>query len=289
MVMRWWTVDGRAALAAVAALSVLASTAAQAAGSGSAASGAGTQAGAAASDDAGRLKVTVGAGAVLQPDYVGSDDFEVAPFPVLMIEKDDLFLETDGPGVRANVMPGGRFLFGPVVRYGEGREDVEDDAVGRLPEIDDSFWLGAFAGVQFLQILHPYDRLRFEVEGMQATDSGDGRTATLKTEYATALSRQASLRATLSTTYADGDYADTYFSISPSGAAASGLSRFDAASGMRDVSLKLIGKYELTDRIGLGAVAGVSKLLGDFADSPVVSDRGTDTPVYGGLFVTYGF
>src|SRR3546814_17630716 len=79
------------------------------------------------------------------------------------------------------------------------------------------------------------------------------------------------------------------FSISNAGAAASGLSVYDAGSGVRDVTLMVSGRFAVTQRIGVGAMAGVSRLLGDAADSQVVEDRGDDTPLFGGAFVHYSF
>src|SRR3546814_11560564 len=63
------------------------------------------------------------------------------------------------------------------------------------------------------------------------------------------------------------------FSISNAGAAASGLSVYDAGSGVRDVTLMVSGRFAVTQRIGVGAMAGVSRLLGDAADSPVEIGR----------------
>ena len=55
---------------------------------------------------------------------------------------------------------------------------------------------------------------------------------------------------------------NTYFVISPSGAAASGLSTFDAVAGGRDVSGGLIAMVPLNDKL----VAGGGILYGQSVD-----------------------
>lgn len=239
--------------------------------------------------DAAGWKFTVGGGAFVGPDYPGSDDYEVRAAPVLKVQKDKFYIKTDGPGVRANVIPHGRFELGPVLRYGGGRDDVEDAVVDRLPDVDDAFWVGAFAAFKVPGLFGERDALGFEVEAVEATSGGNGAVVKLGVDYGQQVTQRLMLGVGLSSSYVDGDYADSYFSVSAAGAAASGLARYDAGAGIRDVTLSLNGRFAVTKSIGIGAVAGVSRMLGDAADSPVVDDRGTATPVFGGAFVTYSF
>lgn len=244
---------------------------------------------AAAPGDATGWKFTVGGGAFVGPDYSGSDDYEVRAAPVLKVQKDNFYIKTDGPGVRANVVPHGRFELGPVLRYGGGRDDVEDAVVDRLPDVDDAFWVGVFAAFKVPGVFGERDVLGFEVEAVEATSSDNGAVVKLGVDYGRKVTQRLMLGVGLSTSYVDGDYADTYFSVSAAGAAASGLARYDAGSGFRDATLSLTGRFAVTESIGIGAIAGVSRLLGDAADSPVVDDRGTATPVFGSAFVTNSF
>ncbi len=232
---------------------------------------------------------TLGAGAVYTPDYTGSDEYAPLPFPVLRVQKDTFYLETDGPGVRANIMAHDLFEFGPILRYGGGRSDVEDAVVDRLPEIDDSFWIGLFAGFSAPGILNDRDSLGLSLEAVQALNGDDGTTATIGVEYARQASDRLSLSIGASATYADSDYAETYFSVTAAGASASGLSTYAAGSGVRDVGLRVAGRYAVTRSVGLGAFLGVSRLLGDFADNPIVDERGSATQGTGGVFLTYTF
>lgn len=234
-------------------------------------------------------RFTVGAGALYAPDYTGSDEYEPTPFPFVRIENGPLYVRTDGPGVKANVMPHGLFEFGPVIRYGGGRSDVEDDVVDRLPEIDDALLLGLFAGYTHKGVFGNRDSLGVEIEATWATSDDNGATVTLGTTYGVRATRSLSLSIGPSVTYASSDYADTYFSVDAAGSAASGLSQFSAESGLRDVALTVSARYTITPQIALGGFAGVSRLMGDFADSPIVDERGSATQASGGLFLTYTF
>ena len=234
-------------------------------------------------------RVTLGAGAIYHPDYLGSDEYEIQPFPVLKVEYDNLYVETDGPGVKANVLPHGLFEFGPIVKYGEGRDDVEDDVVDRLPEIDDELWVGLFAGYTEKGIFGDRDSLGVEIEAMWAATDDNGSTATLGVTYGLQATQRLQLSIGTSATYADNDYASTYYSIDAAGASASGLSQFSAGDGLRDVGLRVSARYAITRAIGIGAMAGVSRLMDDFADSPIVDERGSATQVFGGMFLTYSF
>lgn len=235
------------------------------------------------------LTLTLGAGAFFTPDYLGSDEYEVRPFPFLRVQKETFYLETDGPGVRANVMPHDLFEFGPIIRYGEGRDDVDDDVVDRLPEIDDELWIGLFAGFGDTGVFHDRDSWGLTLEAVEAVTGDNGLTASLSVDYGRQATDDLSLSISGSATYADSQYADTYFSISSAAASASGLSAYSAGSGLRDVGVTLTGRYRMTESVGVGTVLGVSRLLGDFADSPIVDDRGSATQGFGGVFLTYRF
>lgn len=243
----------------------------------------------AAAEREGPWQVTLGAGALYHPDYLGSDEYEVQPFPTLKVAYDALYIKTDGPGLRANVMPHGLFEFGPIVRYGEGRSDVEDDVVDQLPEIDDELWLGLFAGYTEKGIFGDRDSLGVEVQTLWAATEDNGSTVTLGVTYGVQATRRLQLSVGTSATYADTDYAQTYYSIDAAGAAASGLSQFSAGDGLRDVGLKVSARFAVTREIGIGAMAGVSRLVGDFADSPIVDARGSATQAFGGMFLSYTF
>lgn len=94
--------------------------------------------------------------------------------------------------------------------------------------------------------------------------------------------------------YVGGEFARTYFAVTPAGAAASGLSSFDIDEGWKNARASLLGTYKLTgDHTtggwGLFGIASYSAMLGDFADSPLVSEAGDSDQFFlgGGLAFTF--
>src|SRR3546814_6165484 len=66
-----------------------------------------------------------------------------------------------------------------------------------------------------------------------------------------------------------------YFGIDAGEAMASGLPFYRAGSGFKDVSGVLTASYRLDAHWSLGATGGVTRLLGDAADSPLRSEEHT--------------
>ena len=93
----------------------------------------------------------------------------------------------------------------------------------------------------------------------------------------------------LSTTYASANYMESYFSVTPAQAAASGahLSAFDANAGFKDVSFDVGATYQLTRRWKARGSVGYSRLVNDAADSPVTADPNQFSAMVG-LAYTFG-
>jgi len=94
---------------------------------------------------------------------------------------------------------------------------------------------------------------------------------------------------TLNATYASGAFQRTFFGVDAAGAAASGLPQFDAEGGIRDVGATAVVTYRFTEKWGVNSVASYSRLIGDAADSPVVTQEGSPDQLFFGLNVSYRF
>lgn len=228
----------------------------------------------------------ISGGIATAPDYAGSDDYRLLPFGAARLELGGVTLQTEGPGVSATVYRQGPVSAGPFARYYGGRDDdVEDQAVAALPEVDGAAVLGGFVRVRVAENVLAYrDRLSLSARaGWDAAGSFSGPVLTGSVDYGAALSRKTFLAASLSVSGFSDDYADTHFSIDPAGAAASGLDPFEAEGGVRDAGLTVILDYGLTQYWSLTAAGGYSRLLGDFADSPIVSERGSADQFFAGV------
>ena len=81
-------------------------------------------------------------------------------------------------------------------------------------------------------------------------------------------------------------YMQTYYGVNASQSAASGFTRYDAGAGIYAWSTNLDWTHKLTQRWSVVAGAGVTQLMGDAADSPIVQRKTSPT---GSLKVTYSF
>jgi outer membrane protein len=87
-------------------------------------------------------------------------------------------------------------------------------------------------------------------------------------------------------TYADDDYTDTYFGVNAKNEGTSGLDRYKAESGLKDVGTRIVAHYTPWEQWGIMGIVSYSALLEDAKDSPIV-DEGDDTQIFFGLMATY--
>jgi outer membrane protein len=228
---------------------------------------------------------TVAIGGAWLPDYVGSDDYRLIPAaairgkigPVAITSRAtylyaDLFERpAEGIDIDAGPIAGARLN-----RTGK----IKDDVVDLLPERNTAIEVGAFAGVSLHDLTNPYDTLAFRLDVLR--DVGNAHESTVispNVEFSTPLSRTTYASASLGAEFVSGKFADYYFSISPADSLASGLPAFEADGGMKSWKAGLLLNQsitgDLTGGISVFGTANYSRLLGDFARSPIVSDRGS--------------
>ena len=69
----------------------------------------------------------------------------------------------------------------------------------------------------------------------------------------------------------------------------SGLSQFSADGGLRDIRVPLMAIFSFSESWHLAGGVIYSRLLGDAADSPVTSDRGSKNQFFVGAGVAYAW
>lgn len=230
----------------------------------------------------------IGGGAAYQPDYEGSDDYEVSAVPLVMITyKDLVFLR--GPLVGMNLLTwrgerdSDQLKIGPMVRYQMGRDEGDNDALRGLGDIDGGIEAGAF-------ISYSTGAWSLGVTAFQdVSNTHDGMTAELSGGYKHDFSPRLRLRTKLSTTWADDDYTGAFFGVTAAQAQRSGLRRYQPEGGMKDVGLGADVDYSLTDHWIVTGRVGYKRLLGDAVDSPLVKDEGSANQLITGLFLKYSF
>ena len=238
----------------------------------------------AVSSAAGDVKYSIGAGVGVVPDYEGSQDYMAAPVPLFSAQwKSGRYIKLDGNVLKINLLANDMWSLGPVLQYrGERDDDVDNKKVSKMDKIDAAIEAGAFLG-------YNYDS--WDIGFQLATDvSGehDGLLATAGTGY-TFKNDKMSTRFGASLTYADDDYMDTYFSVDTKDAKRSGLKRYKAESGIKDVGVNLTLRYSMTENWGIRGAAAYIVLLEDAKDSPIVDDEGESGQFKASLVVIYNF
>jgi outer membrane protein len=227
--------------------------------------------------------ISLGAG--LLPDYAGSDDYRVIPFGALRYEIGDVVIRSEGPGLAVDFLTPGPLTLGVYGRWSGGRNDVEDAVVSLLEEVDDSIVVGGFVNLALAEnVLTGFDRVSVSGRvGFDALGQFDGAAWSASANYATALSRTSFLILSASVSGYSDDYAETLFSIDAAGSEASGLAVFEAEGGVQDFGLAAVIDFGFGETWSVSTALGVSRLVGDYADSPITAVRGDDTQFLAGL------
>ncbi len=245
--------------------------------------------------------VTLGIGAGISPSYDGSDNYNFFPAPLIRGSVDGFEFAARGPGLFVDLArdrDGAKvdIIAGPMVRARLDRvNNIDDPVVRALGEEDVGIEIGGSVGLEFNQILHRFDSISVQTDVLfDVAGAHDGTVINPSISYSTPLSPATFVILTASAEWVDDNYADTYFSITPDGNAASGLPVFQAEGGLKSIGASLIGAYDLSGDArdggwGLFMIGSYSRLQNDFVDSPVTSIRGDADQWFGAAGVSYTF
>lgn len=239
-----------------------------------------------------RWGLTIGGFAGFAPAYEGSDEYRFVGYPLIIPKYyaqgyDSLaaprvvFKGIDD--VRMSALRFGNVDVGPVVGYSFGRDEDLSDQLTGLGDVDGGLNAGGFVAVRFAPLFMDAAFVK------QVTGDGDlGHTLRFGAGWEDNLTDRLTARAYLSTAYASSDYMNAYFSVTPAQATASsaGLSIYDADAGFKNVALDIGVDYALTERWTLSSKLGYSRIIGDAADSPIVTAQDQFS---GGLGLSYTF
>jgi outer membrane scaffolding protein for murein synthesis (MipA/OmpV family) len=233
-------------------------------------------------------------GVLSKPEYQGSSDQSIGPLIAGRLAYDNYYIETAtlsaSIALRANVSPWSGIEFGPVLGRRFGRSDVENKRVRLLGDIDDSTEAGAFMRVPFRDVLTSRDEAAIEVHYVHDVSStASGGLLFFGGSYRFDPINRLRLRAIALAGYGSDRYNQTFFGVTQAGAAASGLPEYKASSGIRDVSLTLTANYGITGGWGINGVVSFKRLMGDAADSPIVTREGEENQISFGLGLSYRF
>ena len=233
--------------------------------------------------------VTIGAGAVLNPSYDGSDDYVVSAFPLVQGSLGGIAINPRPAGIALDFIPDGdnrvNFNLGVAAKLNRNRAtQIEDEVVKQYGELDTSIMVGPTAGLSFPGLLNPYDSLSINADVLwDISGASKGMTIEPSITYFTPLSQGIAVSLSVSARHVDDDYADYYYSVpvAPDTVTVSDrLPVFQADGGFDKLGANLLVGFDFDGNLANGGLAGFvlggySKMQGDAADTPFTALRGS--------------
>jgi outer membrane scaffolding protein for murein synthesis (MipA/OmpV family) len=244
--------------------------------------------------------LTVGAGVAVGPDFEGSSDYAVYPMGAIMGRIGPVTINPRIGGIALDLIPDGDskvgFSLGPVARARfERTGTIHDPVLALLGNAKTAVEVGGTAGVSVSRIANPYDSLAFSIDvRWDIAKAHRGQTITPSMTYLTPLNQGTAIALSATVEHVDDHYAQYYYDITPANALATGLPVYTAHSGWKSAGATLIGIVDLDGKLlngGFALIGGVSymRMLGNIADSPIISERGAANQFIGALGIAYTF
>lgn len=240
--------------------------------------------------------IAVGAAAVIQPKYEGSNEHEVIPIPVVIPqfvqrEEEDgtVFSEVRNrvafrglDDIRIRVLGGDVFQVGAVTGYITDRDQNDGDLLRGLGDVTGGLVLGAYSAFTFGAFT--FDAAYIE----KLTGDSAGPQYRLGIETTQQLTDRASVGIRVGTTFASAEFMQTYFGVTKNQSLKSkaGLPIYTTDGGVKDVFIAVGGTYDISDRWVFKGAVRYGRLLDEAADSPVVQ---TPDQVSGTVGLAYRF
>jgi outer membrane protein len=209
--------------------------------------------------------LSIGVAAGVSPDYEGSNDYEFGFGPNISASwRDTIFYKSKSLG--ANLIRKKNLKAGLIATRATKRKEDDNDKLEGLGDVDSGIEVGGF-------VSYKTKPLRFKAEARQEVDSGhEGALVELNVGSDMPFAKTL-VYVELGTTWASDDYMDNFFAIDSQQSSNSGLQRYNADAGFKDVNISISVGYPITNRWKIGAMVECKRLLGDAADSPIVDDK----------------
>jgi len=213
--------------------------------------------------------INLAAGAAMQPTFHGSDQYRATPVPLVIIRwRDTVALGAEGLSLYWH---NGNFRIGGGVNYEGGRLDHEtsgflssgDNRLKGLGNVDASVGLRGFVSYKLGPVYLDASATRYLGSQNKGTLVNASASAPL------ALTKRLIIRPHVGTTWADDNYMQTFFGVSPLQASRSVFPAFSTGSDLEDINGGLTTIYILNEHWFLGVDATATQFLGHAARSPI--------------------
>lgn len=221
--------------------------------------------------------IRVGAVVISGQAYQGASEQKTSVLPGVFLQTSNGLFADPLNGVGYSFEPIGNLQYGLRINLDTGRS-VEDPLPG-FEKIKARANPGAYANYTVNDKLTLRSALRL---GMG--EGADGSLLHLGGSYKVLQAGFFGVSLNASLKYADSNYMQSYFGVSPAQSAASGLKAYQPAAGFAAAKVGLTAGTPLSRQIFVFANVSVQRLLGDAANSPIVSKKTQPTAFIGGVY-----
>ena len=241
----------------------------------------------------------IGLGVVSMPTYEGSPNTRTLVAPDLTISyrtREWGTVEFGQRGLTWNAIEAGQFRVGLVAQFDLGRKDKDTSGFDPTPGDKRLAGMGSVKSSTELGVGIGYGPVTLTARQSLSERGAKGAQADLIAEFPWSLTDRLNLHFAVGATWADSDYMQAYFGVTPAQAAATKFSVYTPRSGLRKVEFSVGAEYAVTPKWKLQAHLAISRLGDVAAKSPLVGSLGTkgsdDDRRFGGLValgVAHGF
>ena len=245
------------------------------------------------------LSGRVGLGLVSMRTYEGSPNTRTLAAPDLTLSyrtREWGTVEFGQRGLVWNAIEAGRFRLGLVAQFDLGRKDKDTSAFDPTPGDKRLAGMGSVKSSTEVGVGIGYGPVTLAARQSLSERGPKGAQADLTAEFPWSLTDRLNLHFAVGATWANGDYMQAYFGVTPAQATATKFSVYTPKSGLRKVEVSVGAEYAVAPKWKLQASLAISHLGDVAAKSPLVGRLGTkgsdDDRRFGGfvaLGLVYGF
>ncbi len=247
--------------------------------------------------DDGSDRLTIGFGLGVSTDYEGSDDYKLQPGGLFQGRVSGIEFQVRGPGITTDFVPDKpdsktRLAFGPALQLRLDRTgEIKDPRVAALGDRKTAVEVGFTAGIGKRGVLIPPASLNFDVTFLHdVAGAHKSYVVTPTLSLNSPVSRSSFARLGVSADFVGKGYAATYFDVAPGNVLPAYATN---GGGLKSLGTSLLYTHDLggapRQGWGLFALANYKRLVGKFADSPIVRDAGSASQVFAVAGVSYSF
>jgi MipA family protein len=238
--------------------------------------------------DGDRYSLTLGLGGGIAPEYEGSSDYGFQPGGVIQGKVDGYDFQVRGTNIFIDLVrdkpdSGWNVIAGPVAQLRFDRtslNDIKDPRVALLGDRKTAVELGGYVGIGKKGFLIPPASLTFDLAFVHdVAGAHDSFILTPGLALSSPVSQRTFARLGISADFVGKGYGRTYFDTPAIAAPIPTLNGYaTSGSGFKSVGSTLLLTHDLggDNRKGfaLFSLGGYKRLLGQYADSPIVRDAG---------------